>query len=520
VANGSLLILGGTGFVGPAVVAEALARCGLILGPGEDVGRLPWWLERMAAGGRVLCPGPADLALQYIDVRDLAAFALDAAASHVHGAINTVSPRGHTTIGELLAACHAVAAAPGTELQWVAPPLLAAAGIEPWQELPIWIPPEHEYAGMGPAQHGCGAESAPRSTRCAARAHGVGFARRTVRADHDTQRSLAGAQPRRPSAPLAPAAVTLNERVLALQRRAGNGAVLRALGLESRRTLARDPLPPIPDWTFSPTGSPPIDLYPWLSKDPVKRERAQQDLLWATQRPSAVRIDVTASGLDTARKTYLSTPPAPAPSAPATTDPSTPSPTSSATPDAGQGQPQTVPVATSHPEVKDVQVQVSWGLAGEGHTKPTGPGAGKDDHATTDWQSSAQVALTIVYHDKDKAGLEWSTQFQVNWSDTNVLRAMSPTALQNIQIGSQLAYVIPLWNNVQAQIFGQIMFGVGPDGKPVAQAAAGGQLQLKLTDHLSLFLQGNVGGTQNSGDRNAPSYTGDASLQGGVIYQW
>src|SRR6266536_4205731 len=54
-----------------------LARAGLILGPGEDVGRLPWWLHRIARGGPVLAPGPADLPLQYIDVRDLANWLLD-----------------------------------------------------------------------------------------------------------------------------------------------------------------------------------------------------------------------------------------------------------------------------------------------------------------------------------------------------------------------------------------------------------------------------------------------------------
>jgi hypothetical protein len=35
-----------------------LARAGLILGPYEQVGRLPWWLRRLERGGRVLAPGP------------------------------------------------------------------------------------------------------------------------------------------------------------------------------------------------------------------------------------------------------------------------------------------------------------------------------------------------------------------------------------------------------------------------------------------------------------------------------
>lgn len=125
-----------------------LLRAGLILGPGEDVGRLPWWLSRMARGGRVLCPGPPDLPLQYIDARDLADFALHAATSGVSGAVNTVSRRGHTTMGELLEACCTVAAPAGTELVWPASDAITAAGIEPWTELPIWIPADHPYAGM------------------------------------------------------------------------------------------------------------------------------------------------------------------------------------------------------------------------------------------------------------------------------------------------------------------------------------------------------------------------------------
>ncbi len=36
-----------------------LARAGLILGPYERVGRMPWWLRRIERGGDVLAPGPA-----------------------------------------------------------------------------------------------------------------------------------------------------------------------------------------------------------------------------------------------------------------------------------------------------------------------------------------------------------------------------------------------------------------------------------------------------------------------------
>ncbi|MET7338002.1 hypothetical protein [Nonomuraea sp. NPDC005650] len=38
-----------------------LARAGMILGPYEDVGRIPWWLRRLEKGGRVLAPAPTGI---------------------------------------------------------------------------------------------------------------------------------------------------------------------------------------------------------------------------------------------------------------------------------------------------------------------------------------------------------------------------------------------------------------------------------------------------------------------------
>ncbi|SCF29840.1 Nucleoside-diphosphate-sugar epimerase [Micromonospora viridifaciens] len=121
-----------------------LARAGLILGPGEDIGRLPWWLRRVARGGPVLAPGPRDLPVQYIDVRDLAGWLLDRGVEGVAGAYNVVSRTGHTTMGELLDAAVAVTGADAV-LRWTDPEPILAAGVVPWNDLPIWIPPGHEF---------------------------------------------------------------------------------------------------------------------------------------------------------------------------------------------------------------------------------------------------------------------------------------------------------------------------------------------------------------------------------------
>ncbi|MFV2018319.1 reductase [Micromonospora sp. LOL_023] len=127
-----------------------LARAGLILGPYEDIGRLPWWLTRIARGGQVLAPGPPDLPLQYVDARDLAAWVLDTAAAGLSGPYNVVSSSGHTTMGELLETCVRVTGS-AARLRWTDPAVIADAGLAPWTELPIWLPPGelHDFLHRG-----------------------------------------------------------------------------------------------------------------------------------------------------------------------------------------------------------------------------------------------------------------------------------------------------------------------------------------------------------------------------------
>ncbi|MGW1108146.1 NAD-dependent epimerase/dehydratase family protein [Streptomyces sp. NPDC002540] len=124
-----------------------LARAGLILGPGENIGRLPWWLLRIARGGPVLAPGTPDLMLQYIDARDLADWLLEAGRAGLHGPYNLVSRPGHATMGQLLEAC-VRATGSAAELRWTPAETILAAGVEPWSDLPVWLPPGELYDTM------------------------------------------------------------------------------------------------------------------------------------------------------------------------------------------------------------------------------------------------------------------------------------------------------------------------------------------------------------------------------------
>ncbi|RIQ18913.1 NAD-dependent epimerase/dehydratase family protein [Jiangella rhizosphaerae] len=125
-----------------------IARAGLILGPYEDVGRLPWWLARAARGGPMLAPGPSALPIQYIDARDIAAWLVSCVAAGTGGVVNTVSRPGYATMGSLLDAVVTVTGGAAT-LRWVDPEPILAAGVVPWNDLPVWIPPGHEFETLG-----------------------------------------------------------------------------------------------------------------------------------------------------------------------------------------------------------------------------------------------------------------------------------------------------------------------------------------------------------------------------------
>ena len=112
----------------------ATVRAGLIVGPHDNIFRLPWWVRRIAAGGPVPAPGSPDRELQIIDARDLARFCLALAGQRIGGAFNGTGPIGQTTWGELLGA------AGDAELVWIPDERLVAAGVEPWTELPMWLP--------------------------------------------------------------------------------------------------------------------------------------------------------------------------------------------------------------------------------------------------------------------------------------------------------------------------------------------------------------------------------------------
>jgi nucleoside-diphosphate-sugar epimerase len=123
----------------------AVLRVGLLVGPRDHVFRLPWWVQRVARGGELLAPGPPDRPLQVIDARDLATWMVDLAEGGVVGTFNATSPPASSTFAQMLEAA-TVATGSDAQPRWADDDALVAAGIEPWTQLPLWLPAA-EHAG-------------------------------------------------------------------------------------------------------------------------------------------------------------------------------------------------------------------------------------------------------------------------------------------------------------------------------------------------------------------------------------
>lgn len=117
-------------------------RPGLIVGPGDNTDRFTYWPARVAQGGEVLCPGTPSDPVQFIDVRDLAAFLLLLCESSVKatGLYHAVGPDPACTIGALIESCRK-AAGSEAKLTFVPADFLEHQGVAPWSDMPVWIPP-------------------------------------------------------------------------------------------------------------------------------------------------------------------------------------------------------------------------------------------------------------------------------------------------------------------------------------------------------------------------------------------
>jgi 2'-hydroxyisoflavone reductase len=122
-----------------------VVRPGLIVGPNDSTDRFPYWPRRLARGGGVLAPGDGSQPVQLIDARDLAAWLLSMLERGTGGTYNATGPAEPVTFGQVLERA-SLAIGTAATITWVAEAFLLERGVEPWSELPLWVP--REEAGL------------------------------------------------------------------------------------------------------------------------------------------------------------------------------------------------------------------------------------------------------------------------------------------------------------------------------------------------------------------------------------
>jgi 2'-hydroxyisoflavone reductase len=152
-----------------------IVRPGLIAGAHDPTGRFTYWPHRVARGGNVLVPGPPQRMVQFIDVRDLAAWIVDLGERKQSGTFNATN--AGVSWNDLVGTCREVTAS-DAEFVWVPDRFLAEHDVGEWMELPLWIR-DPEWIGLHQAD--------------VSRALGAGLSFRPLR--HTVRAALEDAEP-------------------------------------------------------------------------------------------------------------------------------------------------------------------------------------------------------------------------------------------------------------------------------------------------------------------------------------
>ena len=132
-----------TAFPGRALII----RPGLIVGPHDPTDRFTYWPVRVARGGQVLAPEKPGVPVQIIDARDLSEFTLKLIETQARGIFNATGPHYELSLGSLLDACKTVSRSDAV-FKWAPVEFLTENKVEPWSDLPVWIPDTPADAGF------------------------------------------------------------------------------------------------------------------------------------------------------------------------------------------------------------------------------------------------------------------------------------------------------------------------------------------------------------------------------------
>lgn len=126
-----------------------IVRPGLIVGPSDPTDRFTYWPWRMNQGGKILIPNvDHSKKVQFIDVRDLASWIIAAIIKGLKGTFNAAGPADTLGFREFILTCKKLVSSEDTELCWVEESILQENQVQPWVELPFWLPNSLNMDGL------------------------------------------------------------------------------------------------------------------------------------------------------------------------------------------------------------------------------------------------------------------------------------------------------------------------------------------------------------------------------------
>lgn len=122
-----------------------ILRLHIVAGPGDPTDRFTYWPVRIDTGGEVIAPGQPGDPTQYIDVRDLAEFAIRVVEEDTPGTFNVAGPAlGEMSMAEFLYGIRGITSAP-VSFTWVDGKFLA----DRQMRFPLWFPQDSAFRGIG-----------------------------------------------------------------------------------------------------------------------------------------------------------------------------------------------------------------------------------------------------------------------------------------------------------------------------------------------------------------------------------